>query len=118
MDDLDFSGKPAKADQVKLENLIKRQQIYGDITQNATKEDLEKLLRYFNNEVPQVIAALEEKVRRKGSRTFIPPAFYGRDGVFTQPPSFEMPIYIEKPSEFSNFEEIHSRSLENQEGRG
>ena len=26
------------------------------------------------------------------SRTYIPPAFYGRDGSFVQPPSFEMNI--------------------------
>ena len=43
-------------------------------------------------DVPPVIAALEDKVRMKGSRTFIPPAFFGRDGAFIQPPSFEMPL--------------------------
>ena len=43
-------------------------------------------------DAPSVIAALEDKVRMKGSRTFIPPAFFGRDGAFIQPPSFEMPL--------------------------
>ena len=49
---------------------------------------------HFKNEVPKVIAALESKVRSKGKRTFIPPAFYGRNGNFVQPPSFEMPCSI------------------------
>ena len=78
-------------DPIKLENLIKRRKIYGDITQNVSEDELAKLLRYFDNHVPSIIIALEEKVRLKGSRTFIPPAFFGRDGIFVQPPTFEMP---------------------------
>ena len=42
----------------------------------------------------QVIAYLEKKVRSKGARTYIPPAFFGRDGSFYQPPAFEMPSTI------------------------
>ena len=78
-------------DPIKLENLIKRRKIYGDITQNVSEDELAKLLQYFDNHVPSIIIALEEKVRLKGSRTFIPPAFFGRDGIFVQPPTFEMP---------------------------
>ena len=84
--------KKMEADPIKLGNLIKRRKIYGDITQNVTEDELAKLLRYFNNHVPSLIAALEEKVLLKGSRTFIPPAFFGRDGIFVQPPSFEMAV--------------------------
>lgn len=79
-------------DNSKLINLIKRRNIYGDITQNATEEELEQLLINFDNHVPSVIAALEDKVRAKGTRTYVPPAFYGRDGALVQPPSFEMSI--------------------------
>ena len=81
-----------EADPIKLGNLIKRRKIYGDITQNVSEDELAKLLRYFNNHVPSLIGALEEKVLLKGSRTFIPPAFFGRDGIFVQPPSFEMAV--------------------------
>ncbi len=85
-----------KPDAVKLANLIKRRKVYGDITQNATEDELAKLLIYFYNNVPRVIGALEGRVRSKGSRTFIPPAFLGRDGNLTQPPNFEMPIKTNK----------------------
>ena len=96
----------------QLENLKKRMKKYGDITQNARDADeLEELLRRFNNRVPAVIFFLEERVRAKGTQvrkeihehvcskihatplqTYIPPAFYDRDGKFYQPPSFEMPV--------------------------
>ena len=81
-----------EADCSKLQNLLQRQKVYGDITQNASAEELEILLKYFQNDVPKVIAALEGKVRMKGTRSFIPPAFYGRNGLLIQPPSFDMPI--------------------------
>ena len=42
----------SEVDRMKLENLNKRQKIYGDITQNASPEDLETLLKYFENHVP------------------------------------------------------------------
>ena len=61
-----------------------RRKVYGDITQNASPEDLEKLLRFFDNHVPTVIAALVDKVQTKGSKTYIPPAFYERNGAFVQ----------------------------------
>ena len=77
-------------DDVKLANLVDRQNVYGDITQNATKEELQSLLEMFNNHVPHVIVALREKVIAKGSRNFIPPAFYERNKSLFQPPSFQM----------------------------
>ena len=43
-----------------------------------------------------MIESLEEWVCRKRTRTYIPPAFFDRDGTFVQPPSFEMPAYIIK----------------------
>ena len=51
-----------------------------------------------DNNVPLVIESLEDWVRVKRTRTYIPPAFYDRDGSFLQPPSFEMPAYVIKDS--------------------
>jgi hypothetical protein len=47
---------------------IKRRKVYGDITQNATEEELDQLLVHFGNHVPDVIQALEDRVRAKGTR--------------------------------------------------
>ena len=52
-----------KVDQMKLGNLVARRKIYGDITQNVTESDLEKLLRYYENDVPKVIDYNSRKVR-------------------------------------------------------
>ena len=88
-----------QVDTLKFKNLKKRQNIYGDITQNASEEELEKLLIHFQNDVPKVIGALEHKTRSKGTRTFIPPAFFGRNGEFYQPPAFEMPSMYSAPGQ-------------------
>jgi hypothetical protein len=78
---------------LKLKNLVKRRSIYGDITQSVSGADkLEELLKRFNNHVPDVIFYLEQRNRRRGSQTYIPPAFFDRDGAFHQPPSFEMTV--------------------------
>ena len=79
-----------EADPIKLENLLKRRKIYGDITQNASEEELTTLLRYFDNHVPTLVMALEEKIRSQGSRKYTPPAFFERDGKLVQPPPFEI----------------------------
>ena len=92
LENMDLSDKPSEPDEVKMSNLIKSRKIYGDITQNASESDLAKLLRFYHNDVPSVILYLENKVRLKGKRTYIPPAFFERDGTFVQPPAFEMPI--------------------------
>ena len=51
--ELDLDGKPEVSNE-KLKNLVKRQKVYGDITQNASPEELETLLRYHENKVPEV----------------------------------------------------------------
>ena len=131
MDDTKYDKETiskTSADGVKLGNLLKRHRVYGDITQNATESQLERLLVSISdniiaklgrilleglkqsenyhmfscfqvlhdNNVPKVIESLEEWVCRKRTRTYIPPAFFDRDGTFVQPPSFEMPAYIIK----------------------
>ena len=55
---LDVTDEVAKADEKKLANLIKRRKIYGDITQNATEEELESLLKKYGNQVPKVSSSL------------------------------------------------------------
>jgi hypothetical protein len=50
------------------------------------------LLQTYGNDVSKVIFHLDERVRRRGTQTLIPPAFYGRDGNLYQPPSFELEI--------------------------
>ena len=52
----------------------------------------------YNNNVPLVIGELEKWVRTKKTRSYIPPAFYDRDGSFVQPPTFEMPAFRQKNS--------------------
>jgi len=89
----DLEGKP-DVDMEKLKNLTKRQNVYGDITQNASPEELENLLRYHENHVPDVILALEKKILMNKRRKYTPPAFFCRDGSFIQPPTFEMPATI------------------------
>ena len=83
---------PDAADPNILRNLLQRRKVYGDVTQNVSNEELETLLRYHENIVPKVIAALEIIIEDRGYRTFIPPAFYDRDGSFVQPPSFQMQV--------------------------
>ena len=51
--ELDLEGKP-KVCEDKFQNLLKRQKVYGDITQNASPEELENLLRHCENNVPDV----------------------------------------------------------------
>lgn len=99
----------------KLENLIKRRDIYGDIVQNVTEsvlarrikinnictyipseqnilQELKDLLEEYDNDVPEVIQHLENLVLERGYRTLIPPAFYDRDGEYYQPPNILMEI--------------------------
>ena len=78
----------------QLENLKKRMKKYGDITQNARDADeLEELLRRFDNRVPAVIFFLEERVRAKGTQV-------GRKSMnmftqkFMQPPTDVYPACL------------------------
>ena len=89
---LDLNDKPDAADPNILRNLLQRRKVYGDVTQNVSNEELETLLRYYENIVPKVINALEIIIEDRGYRTFIPPAFYDRDGSLVQPPSFKMQV--------------------------
>lgn len=81
---------PCTVDEVKLSNLLARRKTYGDIMQNATEAQLRYLMMVRQNDVPLVIKELQDWAVIKGSQTYIPPAFYERDGTFFQPPSFEM----------------------------
>jgi len=96
--DLDEGLKGVEVDEEKLANLIKRRKTYCDITQNASEEQLIRLLKIHSNHIPAVIEDLELWVRTKGSYTVIPPAFYERDGKFHQPASFEIPVAESAPA--------------------
>ena len=52
---MDTPEAAQSADKTKLENLIRRRRVYGDITQNVTEAELEELLKKFGNHVPKVI---------------------------------------------------------------
>jgi len=82
--------KKPKADPAKLDNLLKRQTTFGDITQSATRDQLEELLVLYKNNVPAVLAGLKAIVKQAGGQTFIPPAFYERDQTLFQPPGWKM----------------------------
>lgn len=89
----DWAGKAKSGtvlDQEKLNNLLARQKIYGDITQSASPLQLEELLVVYDNDVPAVIAALKDITKKVGGRTYLPPAFYERDQSFIQPPAFRI----------------------------
>jgi len=58
---LESRGKRAAVDEAKLEKLLKRQAIYGDITQSASKEHLKDLLSLYNNDIPEVNHKLSTK---------------------------------------------------------
>ena len=71
MESIDLYSKPL-ADPVKLENLLQRRQnVYGDILQNIDEDDIEKLLRYFDNNVPSVMASLLGKVEMQDTLNII-----------------------------------------------
>ena len=63
---LDLNDKPDAADPNILRNLLQRRKVYGDVTQNVSNEELETLLRYYENIVPKVIAALEIIIEDRG----------------------------------------------------
>jgi len=85
-------GTKQPVDSEKLENLMKRQKIFGDITQTASKEQLEDLLSICENDIPSVMLCLKAFTVKTGGQIFIPPAFFDRDSghTFIQPPSFKM----------------------------
>ena len=52
-----------EVDEKKLANLIERRKEYGDITQNATEQELKELLCLHGNNVPRVIGILHQRVK-------------------------------------------------------
>ena len=55
------------ADGVKLGNLLKRHRVYGDITQNATESQLERLLvRMSENRIAKLGRILVEGLKHSG----------------------------------------------------
>jgi len=98
-------GDPVKVDEDKFLNLSKRQKTYGDMVQNATKDELKSLLGIFNNNVPDVLFAIREKISAKGRKLFFPPAFYERNLDFYNPRPFAMKMQ-ESGSDILNLAEV------------
>ena len=86
--EVDVDGIDIIVDEVKLQNLLKRTKVYGDIIQGETEDSLRKLLKSTRNNVPELITKLIEK--KKDGQLFIPPAFYDQGDDLHVPPSFEM----------------------------
>jgi len=97
---------PNIVDNDKLDNLITRQKTYGDILQNATKDELKFLLGMFNNNVPNVLSAIQEKIVAQGNQLFSPPAFYERNMKFYTPQAFSMKIKRVFETDVVNFAEV------------
>ena len=55
------------ADGVKLGNLLKRHRVYGDITQNATESQLERLLVNICNNIIAKLGILVEGLKHSGN---------------------------------------------------
>ena len=54
---------------------LSSRQIYGDITQTASPEELESLLARFSNSVPRVIEHLKKEVHRIGYQKLVQKLF-------------------------------------------
>ncbi|XP_040576265.1 uncharacterized protein [Lepeophtheirus salmonis] len=79
-------------DETKLENLLKRRQVYGDIIQPIEEKELRKLLSFTMNDVPKLIQILKKRNSLAKEQILVPPTFIETDGRFLQPPVFKMPI--------------------------
>ena len=74
-------------DENKFHNLVKRRNIYGDILQGFSDEDIKEALLKTNNFVPLTIKLLAEK---RGEKIFFQPAPFIENGELTKPESFVM----------------------------
>ncbi|TRY77193.1 hypothetical protein TCAL_10540 [Tigriopus californicus] len=80
----------------QLKRLQVRHEFYGDLVQNAKRDELLELLKRFDNHVDQVLDYLRGRRQRKGTQTFIPPEFTDEKGQKHTLPSFEMPFFIQE----------------------
>lgn len=87
--------QPEALDPVILNNFIKRRDVYGDICQSFSPEELEEILKEAGNDAPKAILLMERRVLLDGHpRLFRPPAYYvnsDRGEASFQPANFEAP---------------------------
>jgi hypothetical protein len=78
-----------------MANFLKRRQIYGDICQSFSENELDEILREAGNHAPNAVRLMERRILCEGhSRLFSPPAYYvecdSQHSSF-KPESFEAP---------------------------
>jgi len=66
----------AQADPVKLQNMLSRCRIYGDLMQGETEESISLALRQANNSVPSATRILRRKKVESGSAFYVPPTVF------------------------------------------
>lgn len=71
---LGYYSPSCKVDRVKLEKLVVRRTIFGDLCQSESIEDLSEILRICGNSCPNALHVLQ--VRVGDTRVLRPPAFY------------------------------------------
>merc|ERR550517_1888736 len=64
------------ADEAKLANLKKRQQVYCDITQSFSMAELENILRSANNVMPAAILLMQKHLDEGKSKKPKPPGYF------------------------------------------
>ncbi|PXF40665.1 hypothetical protein BWQ96_09620 [Gracilariopsis chorda] len=82
-------SKADRADPEKLNNLLIRRIMYGDICQNETPDSLAEILLHCGNDIPRASDLMKLSVIAHGTRVLQPPQFYEDGTVKIIPPSFE-----------------------------
>jgi catechol 2,3-dioxygenase-like lactoylglutathione lyase family enzyme len=88
IDDILQTITPAtEIDEDKFNNLVKRRDIYGDIMQGFSDEDIKEVLLKTNNFVPLAIKILTDK---RGEEKFFQPSEFIENEELTKPEAFLM----------------------------
>ncbi|PXF44439.1 hypothetical protein BWQ96_05809 [Gracilariopsis chorda] len=82
-------SKADRADPEKLNKLLIRKTVYGDICQNETPDSLAEILLYCGNDIPSTSDLMKLIAIAHGTRVLQPPPFYENGTVKIIPPSFE-----------------------------
>lgn len=82
-------SKTDGVDPEKLNNLLVRRTVYGDICQNETPESLTAILLRCGNDVPNASDLMKLRALAHGKRVLQPPPFYENGTTKIIPPPFE-----------------------------
>jgi Ca2+-binding EF-hand superfamily protein len=78
-----------EVDKTKLNNMLNRCKIYGDLMQGETEQSISEALRMSNNHVPRATRIIRAKKRGMGT-TYQPPAYYIQGQERYQPRAVSM----------------------------